>query len=245
MALLFISDLHLSAERPDIIRLFTSFLQRYAQGAESLYILGDLFEVWLGDDYIPEELQTVFDALRSYTTNHPVFIQHGNRDFLLGSDFEALTGAKIIPDPSIIEINGVLTLISHGDELCTDDVEYMEFRKQVRNPTWQREFLAKPIVERIRMGRDARKESKTRTQQKSLEIMDVNQHAVEQFMQAHQVRQLIHGHTHRPNTHHFVVNNEKMTRIVLGDWYQQGSVLRCGEDGCRLQTLSMENASDS
>jgi len=191
-------------------------------------------------------LLSVIDALQSYTAaNHPVYIQHGNRDFLLGQKFETLTGTRIIADPSIIDINGIKTLISHGDELCTDDIEYMAFRSQVRNPTWQREFLAKPVAERIRMGQDARQQSKSRTRQKSPDIMDVNQLAVEQFMQTHQVRQLIHGHTHRPNTHHFVANNETMTRIGLGDWYQQGSVLDCGDHGCQLQTLSMDNISST
>jgi len=239
MDLLFISDLHLSVERPEIIQLFVNFLQRRAPQAQALYILGDLFEVWLGDDYIPDQLQPVITALRHYTdSGHPLFIQHGNRDFLMGNEFESLTGARIIPDPTILAINGVKTLISHGDELCTDDVDYMAFRKQVRNPDWQREFLAKPVTERIRIGKDARQESKYRTQHKTPEIMDVNQLAVEQFMQTHQVTQLIHGHTHRPNIHHFTHQQQNMTRIVLGDWYQQGSVLVCDAHGFDLQTLN-------
>ena len=240
MRTLFISDLHLSAERPDIIKLFTRFMENEAQHSQALYILGDLFEVWLGDDFIPDELEVVIDSLKNYTNaNHELYVLHGNRDFLLGERFEALTGCKILPDPSLIELNQTKTLISHGDELCIDDVDYMAFRKQVRNEQWQQEFLAKPIEERIAFAKHARQESIKQTQQKELEIMDVNQGAVEQLMQEYDVNCLIHGHTHRPNTHRFQINQQPVTRIVLGDWYQQGSVLSCDDQGCTLSTLPL------
>lgn len=240
MSTLFISDLHLSEERPDIIRLFIEFMNGRARDSEALYILGDLFEVWLGDDYISSGLQPVIDTLKDFShSGHNLYIQHGNRDFLLGESFAASTGAWLLPDPSVIDLNGIRTLISHGDELCTDDVDYMAFRRQVRNADWQRAFLAKPIEERMRIAQNARQESKTQTRQKTPEIMDVNQDAVQALMRAHDVQQMIHGHTHRPNTHHFEANHLPMTRIVLGDWYDQGSVLDCGRQGCELQVLPL------
>ena len=240
MKTLFISDLHLSGERPDIIELFIRFMAHEAQQSQALYILGDLFEVWLGDDYVPNELQSVIKALKDYSdSSRSLYVLHGNRDFLLSTRFVELTGCQLLPDPSLIDLNGIRTLISHGDELCIDDVEYMAFRNVVRNEDWQREFLAKPIEERIAFAKNARQESIKQTQQKAAEIMDVNQDAVEQLMLKHGVNQLIHGHTHRPNTHQFTVEQQSMTRIVLGDWYQQGSVLNCNDNGCELQTLAL------
>lgn len=240
MSTLFISDLHLSAERPDIIQLFVTFMFGEARNANALYILGDLFEVWLGDDYYEPELEPAIKALKQFSeSGKPLFVLHGNRDFLMGTDFEKLTGCKILPDPSLITLNGQQALISHGDELCIDDVEYMEFRKMVRNPQWQKIFLNKPVKERIEFAKQARSESKTKTQQKAIDIMDVNQGAVEQLMKQHNVDLLIHGHTHRPNTHHFDVNGKTLMRIVLGDWYNQGSVLTCKDQNCKLNSISL------
>lgn len=243
MRTLFISDLHLSPERPDIIQLFLDFMKERVADSDELYILGDLFEVWIGDDYYPPELEPVVIALRHYTdSGKPLYIIRGNRDFLMGDVFEKLTGCKLLPDPSVINLQGQQTLISHGDELCVDDVEYMEFRKLVRNEAWQKEFLAKPVEERIEFAKKARAESSTKTQQKDMDIMDVNQQAVENLMLDHKIELLIHGHTHRPNTHHFTSNeksaNKKLlTRIVLGDWYEHGSVLTCIDQDCELQTI--------
>lgn len=238
MSTLFISDLHLSAERPEIINLFVKFMRDDAQAASELYILGDLFEVWLGDDYLEPGLDPAISALKHYSdTGKPLYVMHGNRDFLMDSGFKQLTGCKLLPDPSLITLNGKLTLISHGDELCIDDIEYMEFRSMVRNPDWQKAFLAKPVEERIAYAKQARSESKSKTKQKAMEIMDVNQTAVEQLMAKHNVDLLIHGHTHRPNTHHFTSNSKNMTRIVLGDWYEHGSVLICNTQGCELKTI--------
>lgn len=239
MNVLFISDLHLSAERPDIIRLFVDFLSSEARTADALYILGDLFEVWLGDDYCEPGLQPAIEALKVYSsTGKPLYVIHGNRDFLMGSDFEKQTGCRILADPTLITLHGDKALISHGDELCIDDIEYMKFRKMVRDPEWQHSFLAKPIEERITFARQARSESLNQTQQKAMDIMDVNQTAVENLMISHQVDLLIHGHTHRPNTHHFDLNGKPHTRIVLGDWYEHGSVLTCKQGRCDLHTIA-------
>lgn len=240
MSTLFISDLHLSAERPEIIDLFIKFMDSDAQSADQLYILGDLFEVWLGDDYLEPGLEPVLNALKAYAGfGKPLYVLHGNRDFLMGDEFERLTGCKILPDPSLITLSGKSTLISHGDELCSDDTEYMEFRSMVRNPDWQKAFLAKPIDERIAFAKQARSESKTKTQQKTMDIMDVNQNAVEQLMEKYDVDVLIHGHTHRPNTHHFNARGKELTRIVLGDWYDHGSALFCDDTTCELKTIPL------
>lgn len=240
MSTLFISDLHLSPERPDIIQLFLDFMKERAAESDELYILGDLFEVWIGDDYHPPELESVLSALKHYTdSGKSLFIIRGNRDFLMGDVFEKLTGCKLLPDPSIINLQGQQTLISHGDELCVDDVEYMEFRNMVRNDTWQKEFLAKPVEERIEFAKKARAESSSKTRQKAMEIMDVNQKAVEKLMVDNEIELMIHGHTHRPNTHHFPLEGKLMTRIVLGDWYEQGSVLTCIKQDCELQSIPL------
>lgn len=238
MSTLFISDLHLSAERPDIIKLFLEFMAIRAKEADAIYILGDLFEVWLGDDFIPPDAQTVVNALRDYSNSgHKLFVMHGNRDFLMGDHFAELSGCELLPDPSIIDLYGTKTLIGHGDLLCTDDVDYMRFRQQVRNKDWQTAFLAKSVEERIAIAKQARQESKKQTSSIAEEIMDANQTTVEQVMLEHSVNQMIHGHTHRPNTHTFSLDNQQRIRIVLGDWYEQGSLLECTDQGCTLQSL--------
>lgn len=238
MNIFFISDLHLSAERPDIIELFVKFMDDQARKADSLYILGDLFEVWLGDDYCEPGLEPAIKALKAFSdSGKPIYLLHGNRDFLMGPGFEDMTGCKILPDPSLITLHDRQALISHGDELCTDDVEYMEFRNTVRTPQWQQEFLAKPVEQRIAFAKQARSESISKTQQKAMEIMDVNQNAVEQLMHKYQVELLIHGHTHRPNTHQFESKGKTLTRIVLGDWYEQGSLLSCDDSSCKLEII--------
>ena len=240
MSVFFISDLHLSTERPEIIALFAKFMAGDARKADALYILGDLFEVWLGDDYVEPGLRPVIDALQNFSsTGKSLFVIHGNRDFLMGSGFEKMTGAKILPDPSPLSLGGKKALISHGDELCTDDIEYMQFRNMVRNSDWQKDFLAKPVAERIAFARQARSESISKTQQKAMEIMDVNHSAVEQLMSVNDVELLIHGHTHRPDIHQFEANGKSLTRIVLGDWYEQGSVLECENSHCELKTISL------
>lgn len=235
MATLFISDLHLTEERPEIIALFRTFLREQAAHAEALYILGDLFEAWLGDDAVSADMQPVLDELARLTRSGiPVFILVGNRDFLIGEQFARMTGCTLLPDPSVIKLYGTDTLLMHGDTLCTDDVDYQQFRRQVRDPTWQAAVLAKSIEERMAMARAARAESALRTREKSDAIMDVNENAVLEVFRSHGVTRLIHGHTHRPAIHQLWVDETPVTRIVLGDWYDQSSVLSVSEDGVEL-----------
>lgn len=230
MAILFISDLHLDPARPRITETFLGFLAQEAREAERLYILGDFFEAWIGDDDPDPHHARVVHALRELTASGvPVDLMHGNRDFLIGQGFAEQTGCRLISDPTTIELDGTPTLLMHGDTLCTDDLEYQQFRRMVRDPEWQRDFLARPLPERRAFAAQARGESKARTQSKAEAIMDVNQQTVERCMRDHNVTQLIHGHTHRPAIHRFSVNGCPMTRIVLGDWYEQKSVLRLND----------------
>lgn len=229
MTTLFISDLHLDAERPQIVDLFAGLLDGEARRAASLYILGDLFESWIGDDddaALPARVAQATRALRD--AGVPVYFMHGNRDFLLGEDYAARAGMTLLADPAVIELGGERVLLMHGDTLCTDDVEYLKFRTLVRDPRWQQQFLARPLDERRAFAAQARGESRKHTSTARPDIMDVNPHAVEAAMRAHGVRKLIHGHTHRPATHRFLLDGKSAERIVLGDWYEQDSVLRLG-----------------
>ena len=223
---LFISDLHLDESRPQIVELFKQFLRGEARRADALYILGDLFESWIGDDddgalagEVAADLAAVRDA------GVAAFFMHGNRDFLLGADYAARAGITLLHDPTVIELDGERTLLMHGDTLCTDDAAYQDFRAVVRNPDWQKQFGARPLAERRAFAAQARAESLKHTANSSAEIMDVNQAAVVAIMREHGVRRLIHGHTHRPATHEFELDGHSAERIVLGDWYEQGSVL--------------------
>jgi UDP-2,3-diacylglucosamine hydrolase len=239
MTTLFISDLHLTDARPTVTELFLKFLRTDARTAEALYILGDFFEYWVGDDAIEQtEFRPIVAGLRSLTQSGvPVYLMHGNRDFLMGERFEAESGCRIIPDPTRIDLYGTPVLLLHGDALCTDDVEYQQFRKIVRSELWLREFLAKPLAERDAIARNYREKSRVSTSQKAPEIMDVTQDAVRQALREHAVLHMIHGHTHRPNKHTFDVDGKTAQRIVLGDWYEQGSVLRCTKNAWELLTL--------
>lgn len=239
MTTLFISDLHLSDERPEITALFLEFLRTRACGADALYILGDLFEVWLGDDAVSPGYRPVLDGLHKLTrTGVPLYVMHGNRDFLMGELFALQSGCRLIPDPTVIELNGERTLLMHGDTLCIDDTEYQQFRTHVRNPETQRQFLALPIEQRLIVAKQYRSESRERSRYKAEEIMDVNQQAVEAIMREQGVRQLIHGHTHRPAIHPFTLDGRQSRRFVLGDWHEQGSMLICDPNGCRLETVN-------
>lgn len=238
MSTLFISDLHLSDERQNITDLFLNFLDQRASQADALYILGDLFEVWLGDDMIMPEYKASLSKIKQLCDKGiPVYVMYGNRDFLMTKQFETLTGASIIKDPTIINLYGVETLLMHGDTLCTDDIDYMKFRSMVRNPEFIADFLAKSPEERLAIAAKFRQASKTEMASKTMEIMDVNQLSVEAIMLKHNVKQLIHGHTHRPAVHDFSVEDKEMKRIVLGDWYESGSVLVCNETGCQLEAV--------
>ena len=236
MSILFISDLHLSNERPVINRLFLNFLNEQASNASALYILGDLFEVWLGDDLILPEYQQPLDAIKQFSAaGVQVHIMHGNRDFLMGEQFEELTGTTLLPDPVIIDLHGRPALLTHGDTLCTDDTPYQELRAMVRNPEWIENFLQKSPDERISFARELRNRSREATARKDEGIMDVNQQAVENLFREYDVEWIIHGHTHRPAIHELPIDNKPRKRMVLGDWYQHGSVLHCDESGCQLE----------
>ena len=227
MSTLFISDLHLDESRPHIVDLFTKFLAGEARDAAALYILGDLFESWIGDDDDSTlGLQVAFATRALNDSGVPVYFMHGNRDFLLGAHYAARAGMTLLPDPTIIELKGERVLLMHGDTLCTDDIDYQKFRALVRDSDWQRQFLAKSLNERRAFAAQARGESRKHTSKAQPEIMDVNSAAVETAMRAHDVRRLIHGHTHRPATHRLNLDGNAAERIVLGDWYEQSSVLR-------------------
>ena len=239
MSILFISDLHLSGERENITELFIEFLEQRASKADALYILGDLFEVWPGDDMIqPDYLQSISALKQLADSGIPLYVMQGNRDFLMAKQFEEVSGATLIEDPTVIDLYGTATLLMHGDTLCTDDVDYQKFRTMVRNPSWQSDFLSKSIKERLAMTTKYREISKEKTAEKKMDIMDVNQQTVETVMREKNINQLIHGHTHRPAIHDFTADEQKMKRIVLGDWFEQGSVLVCDEKGCQLESIS-------
>ena len=218
MTTLFISDLHLEADRPDIADQFLRFLETEALGADALYILGDLFESWVGDDDPNEHYAWIRQALRKLTRkNVPVYFMHGNRDFMIGEEFAAETGVEILPDPHVAEIHGERVLLSHGDAYCTDDVEYQAVRKMTRDPQWQAMMLAKPLEERLAFAAQARAASMARGGTVSEEIMDVNAGAIETALREAGVSLMLHGHTHRPNVHELTVDGEPARRIVLGD----------------------------
>lgn len=236
---LFISDLHLTPERPAANDRFFRFLQRTTQQAGDLYILGDFFEAWVGDDDLAEPLHAeVAAALRRLTDNGlRLYLMHGNRDFLLGEAFCRAAGARLLAEPAVIDLGGVPTLLLHGDALCTDDLDYQRFRLMVRDPAWQAAFLARPIAERHALARDLRARSERVKGEKRPEIMDANPDAVAEAFRRHGVTRMIHGHTHRPARHEHDVDDRPRTRWVLPDWYDTGGYLACDMDGCELREL--------
>ncbi len=223
---LFISDCHLDASRPEVTDALTVFLQQQASTAHCLYILGDLFEVWLGDD-ATFELSPILAALQQIAKNTEVYFIAGNRDFLLGENFATQAGLSIVTEPLSIELGGQAVLLIHGDSLCTDDHDYQEFRKMVRDPLWQSTFLSKPLTERQQIAAQLRQDSVAAMAQKSMQIMDVNQQAVDACFRTQSVDIIVHGHTHRPAIHRYPDNN---TRYVLGDWNPGPSYLSWRED---------------
>jgi UDP-2,3-diacylglucosamine hydrolase len=228
---LFISDLHLTEERPEANERFIGFLEEKARAARALYILGDFFEYWIGDDDLVEPFNAVIAGLLKDLTQRGVqlYVMHGNRDFLIGEGFCAATGARLLEDPTVKEIQGIPTLLMHGDTLCTDDLEYQAWRRKARSPQFQAEFLAKPIAERRHAVMQMREKSKEVMQGKTAEIMDVNDDAVRQALRRHGVRRLIHGHTHRPGRHPIDVDGQRGERWVLPDWYGRGGYLEVGD----------------
>lgn len=241
---LFISDLHLCASRPRINRLFFDFLERTASEADQLYILGDFFEYWAGDDDIDEPFnRSIVDAVAKLSSSRvAVYLLHGNRDFLIGETFCRASGAMLLPDPSLIDLNGSRTLLMHGDTLCTDDVEYQNFRKQVRDPRWQQQFLSQPLAQRKTIIEDLRRRSENEKQTKSMDIMDVTPASVDAVLREHAYPRLIHGHTHRPALHHHLVDGKTCERWVLTDWYEHGGYLRADEQG--LMAIRLPAAAD-
>lgn len=237
---LFISDLHLDPSRPVVTRLFVQFLAQNARQAQALYILGDLFEAWIGDDTLDAEDPVIAGLRALNAAGVPVYVMRGNRDFLLGEGFSQATGALLLDDMSRITLDGVQVLLLHGDTLCADDIEYQRFRAMVRDPHWQAEFLAKPRAQRLAYATRARRESTEHNRRTDAARLDVNPHSVQQTLREQGARHMIHGHTHRPGVHRFELDGEPAQRIVLGDWYEQGSLLLC-EGGCwQLRQLKLD-----
>jgi len=238
MTTLFISDLHLADDRPDIGAQFVDFLEGEARKAEALYILGDLFESWVGDDDPNAHYAAVKQALRALVDSGvPTYFMHGNRDFMIGEKFAAETGVTILDDPTVVELYGDPVLLCHGDAMCIDDVEYQKVRVMTRNPQWQAMMLQKPLEERVAIAAHARMQSQQHSASVSEDIMDVNRDAVAATFREHDVSIMLHGHTHRPAVHKVDLGDREATRIVLGDWYEQGSVVRWDETGPRLEVL--------
>ncbi len=239
MSRLFVSDVHLDASAPAAVEQFLDFLETHAANAEALYILGDLFEVWIGDDEPDAGKKVVTSALRALTTRGVAcFVLHGNRDFLLGRGFCDETGCRLMQDPVVAEFDGERVLLTHGDALCIDDHSYQELRSIVRTAPWQRRFLALPLADRDLLANQARAGSRQHTSRTIPKIMDVNAGAVEQAYRVAGVRRIIHGHTHRPGIHDTSVDGIPAQRIVLGAWYEQGSYLVYENGQYELRELS-------
>lgn len=240
MAVLFISDLHLQPERPGITDILLRFLTSpRARESEALYVLGDLFEYWIGDDVSLADNPEVVAAFATLSEHGvPLYFMHGNRDFLVGPEFAAATGARLLEDPTVVDLYGERTLLMHGDTLCTDDTAYQAFRAQVRDSENQRGFLALPPEQRRQIASGLRDTSRSAQAGKAMEIMDVNELAVDEAMRNNAVRLLIHGHTHRPATHKWQLDGKRARRIVLADWSEsEGSVLVCDMNGYSVQPL--------
>ena len=242
MATWFISDLHLEPSRPDSIQQLFAFLQQIQGNADALFILGDFFEYWIGDDFLDTpaggQLAPIIAALRAVSDGGvPLYFMHGNRDFLVGERFAADTGCTLLPEQQVVDLYGTQTLLMHGDTLCTDDKDYQKARAVFRDPKWQKQVLTWTIQQRLDRAKEMREVSQESVQNKSDEIMDVNQGAVEAVMAETGVQRLIHGHTHRPATHDFELGGKAAQRIVLADWYGQGSALRVDGDGIEVVSL--------
>ena len=242
MATYFISDLHLERIESPITNIFTAFLDDLNQN-DSLYILGDLFESWIGDDNVSELSQYISDRLLMLSERDiSIAIMHGNRDFLIGEDFCKASSIKLINDPRIIEIDTKKVMLTHGDELCTDDKEYQAFRSVVRNPLWQKDFLNFPISKREKIAGEAKDASKDSKESKAMEIMDVNTDAVLKAFNDHDIEIMIHGHTHRPNIHKVSNEGKNLTRYVLGDWSKNSAIiLKWNEAEVELMDLAQSH----
>ncbi len=238
---LFISDLHLSGERPETVRMFLEFLQQQATKATHLYILGDLFDVWIGDDDEQPPIPQVIAALRRLTDSGVwLGVMHGNRDFLLGERFCHATGAELLSDPTRCMLSGIPTLLMHGDLLCTDDTDYLAFRRQVREPAFQQQFLSLPLSARRQKALEYRAMSGEANALKAEAIMDVNSQTVIDTLTQYAAQRLIHGHTHRPGDHNLRIDGRQVTRHVLGDWHPEGAEILClDEAGLRREIYTV------
>jgi len=227
MTVAFISDLHLTPDRPHSSEMFQTFAESAPKLLSSLYILGDLFEYWIGDDGVTElghgETESAIKSIVDAGTK--VYFLHGNRDFLIGEDFSKRTGCMLLPDPIVIEEDGLRILLTHGDALCIEDVEHQEARKQMLSSKWKMAFLETPLRQRFETADNMRKKSELGKKTKPMEIMDVTQSAVEKIMREHGVNTMIHGHTHKPAAHEFDLDGQLARRFVLGDWYEQKSLI--------------------
>ncbi len=239
MPIFLIADVHLSTRRQERLDRFSEFLEWLPNRGGRLYILGDLFDLWLGDDDLSPPHPQVLAALERLTTSGiQTFVMHGNHDFTLGSDFESRTGCRILPDPSIVKFYDTPVLLMHGDTLCTEDMEYQKYRNEFRAPESLRAFLALPLEQRREKADKIKKLSGEAVRNKPMEIMDVSMEEVKSVMRLHGVRHLVHGHTHRPGIHNPNLGGNPATRIVLGDWYTDDSVVRWDEDGYRLLSIA-------
>jgi UDP-2,3-diacylglucosamine hydrolase len=238
MTTLFISDLHLDDRRPETTALLLDFLKNEAVGADALYILGDLFEFWLGDD-VPSTCSVEVAAELAALSKKGVecYFMHGNRDFLLQQDYADSAGLTLLPEEYLVDLYGEQVLLMHGDSMCTDDIAYQQFRTLVRKPLWQQDFLAKTPQERLQVALQARDASAEHKGNVDMGIMDVNPEQVQAAFERHGVYRMIHGHTHRPATHELSIGGQSAQRIVLGDWYSQGSVLRVNPGNYQLSGL--------
>ena len=242
MTTLFIADLHLSADRPDITDCFLRFMAHDTHGIDALYVLGDLFEMWIGDDDDSPFHQQIKQAFRALTDRGvPCYFIHGNRDFLIGQRFSRETGVQLLPEHTVIDLYGTPTLVLHGDTLCTLDEAYQKYRKKVHNRFIQWLFFRLPLRTRQKIGQKMRGNSHKNNRAKSQSIMDVTPDEVLAKMTEFGVHQMIHGHTHRPDVHALSLHGQPATRIVLGDWYDHGSVLVCTPAGNTLETRDFQS----
>lgn len=239
MSTLFISDLHLEDSRPETSGWLLEFLTGPARMAEAVYILGDLFEYWIGDDAVsPTARAVAAETARLAAAGLALYFQHGNRDFLLGEHYAAQAGLQLLPESLVVDLHGTPTLLLHGDSLCTDDVQYQAFRMQSRDPAWQAAILAMTVEERIAMAKNARETSTEHKGAAAMGIMDVNEGAVIRAFEDNGVERIIHGHTHRPAVHrHELSGGLTGTRIVLADWYKAGSYLEVSAEAAINRTL--------
>ncbi|MES9845927.1 MAG: UDP-2,3-diacylglucosamine diphosphatase [Candidatus Sedimenticola sp. PURPLELP] len=238
--ILLISDLHLSGERPDTVALFLRFLEERAAGSARLYILGDLFDAWIGDDDTAPPIPDILTALgRLSDSGTSVYIMHGNRDFLIGTGFTEATGSTLLDDPVVVSLAGEDTLLMHGDLLCTDDLEYQQARKFLRSPAFIDDMMSKSLEERAAVAAEYRRRSQEVVSRNAAQIMDVNQQTVMEYMRDHDVSRLIHGHTHRPGIHDFQLDDQSARRYVLDQWHDdRGSYLRVTEEEITAETFT-------